>query len=215
MNQQEAYVGRIEAQMRAADARLDEMEASARAKNAQAEMNEVSGLRARQDKIRQQLATAKTELKGGWDQFKRRVDANWTDLRRDVAERHSKVTTWDDARERRFVAQLDEAEAALRESAARDAESGANLRIGLGDAQQELREKAAAARQSYDAWRQRKTDTKLQQQLDEAQLELEEASYHTLSFRNRSKGGGQAVGQTVGRSDGQTVRRSDGQMREK
>ena len=215
MNQQEAYVGRIEAQMRAADARLDEMEASARAKNAQAEMNEVSGLRARQDKIRQQWATAKTELKGGWDQFKRRVDANWTDLRRDVAERHSKVTTWDDARERRFVAQLDEAEAALRESAARDAESGANLRIGLGDAQQELREKAAAARQSYDAWRQRKTDTKLQQQLDEAQLELEEASYHTLSFRNRSKGGGQAVGQTVGRSDGQTVRRSDGQMREK
>ena len=40
MNQQEAYVGRIEAQMRAADARLDEMEASARAKNAQAEMND-------------------------------------------------------------------------------------------------------------------------------------------------------------------------------
>jgi hypothetical protein len=180
MNTQEAYVARLEAQMHAADARLDEMEAAARAKNAQAEMNEISGLRARQDQIRQQLATAKTEMQGDGDELRRRVDDNWTDLRQDVAERHSKVTGWDDARERRFVAQLDEAEGALRESAARDAESAANVRIGLGDAQQELREKAAAARQSYDAWRQRKKDGKLRKQLDKAQLELEEASYRSL-----------------------------------
>jgi hypothetical protein len=180
MNTQEAYVARLEAQMHAADARLDEMEAAARAKNAQAEMNEISGLRARQDQIRQQLATAKTELQGDGDELRRRVDDNWTDLRQDVAERHSKVTGWDDARERRFVAQLDEAEGALRESAARDAESAANVRIGLGDAQQELREKAAAARQSYDAWRQRKKGGKLRKQLDKAQLELEEASYRSL-----------------------------------
>ncbi|HZN96318.1 MAG TPA: hypothetical protein VFB61_01140 [Gemmatimonadales bacterium] len=180
MNQQEAYVARLQAQMRAADARLDEMEASARAKNAQGEMNEISGLRARQDQIRRQVASAKTELQGDWDQLRRRVDANWTGLRQDVADRHSRVTAWDDARERRFVAQLDEAEGALRESAARDAESGANVRIGLGDAQQELREKAAAARQSYDAWRQQKRDKKLQKQLDQAQLELEEASYQVL-----------------------------------
>jgi hypothetical protein len=180
MNTQKAYVARLEAQMRAADARLDEMEAAARAKNAQAEMKEISGLRARQDQIRQQVATAKTELQGDWDELRRRVDNNWTDLRQDVAERHSKVTAWDDARERRFVAQLDEAEGALRESAARDAESAANVRIGLGDAQQELREKAAAARQSYDAWRQHKKDGKLRKQLDKAQLELEEASYRAL-----------------------------------
>jgi hypothetical protein len=180
MKTQEAYVARLEAQMRAADARLDEMEASARAKNAQAEMNEISGLRARQDQIRQQVASAKTALRGDWDELRRRVDANWTGLRRDVADRHSKVTAWDDARERRFVAQLDEAEAALRESAARDAESAAKVRIGLGDAQQELREKAATARQSYDEWRQHKKDGKLRKQLDKAQLELEEASYRAL-----------------------------------
>jgi len=180
MKTQEAYVVRLEAQMRAADGRLDEMEAAARAKNAQAEMNEISGLRARQDQIRQQVATAKTELQGNWDELRRRVDSNWTDLRRDVADRHSKVTAWDDARERRFVAQLDEVEAAIRESGARDAESAANVRIGLGDAQQELREKAAAARQSYDAWRQHKKDEKLRRQLDQAQLELEEASYRAL-----------------------------------
>ena len=148
MNTQEAYVARLEAQMRAADARLDEMDAAARAKRAQAEMNEISGLRARQDQVRQQMATAKTGLQDNWDEFRRRVDDNWTDLRRDVAERHSKMTAWDDARERRFVAQLDEAEGALRESVARGAARAANVRIGLGDAQQELREKAAAARQS-------------------------------------------------------------------
>lgn len=180
MNTQEDYVARLEAQMRAADARLDEMEAAARAKNAQAEMNEISGLRARRDQIRQQVATAKTDLRGDWKELRQRVDDNWTDLRRDVAERHSKVTGWDAARERRFVAQLDEAEGALRESAARDAESAANVRIGLGDAQQELREKATAARQRYDAWRQHKKDEKLRKQLDKAQLELEEASHRAL-----------------------------------
>src|SRR3954452_9861650 len=99
MNTQEAYVARVEAQMRAADARLDEMEFAARAKNAQAEMNEISGLRARQDQIRQQLATAKTDLQGDWGGFRQRVEDNWSDLRRDVSDRHSKVTAWDDARE--------------------------------------------------------------------------------------------------------------------
>ena len=65
----------------------------------------------------------------------------------------------------------------MQESAARDAESAANVRIGLADAGQELREKVAAARTSYDAWRQQRKNKKFQKQLDNAELELEEASY--------------------------------------
>ena len=107
MDTQEAYAARLQAQIRAADARLDEMEAEARAKNARADMNEISGLRERQNQIKQQLATAKTELQGDWSELRQRVDANWNDLRRDVAERHHKTTAWDDARERRFNAHLD------------------------------------------------------------------------------------------------------------
>src|SRR4051812_8875112 len=102
MDNTQAYASRLEAEMRAADARLDQMEAEARARNARADMNEISGLRQRQNQIKQQVATGKTELQGDWSKLRQRVDANWNDLRGDIAERHYKTTAWDDARERRF-----------------------------------------------------------------------------------------------------------------
>jgi hypothetical protein len=176
MSTQEAYAARLEAQMRAADARLDQMEAQARARDARAEMNEISGLRARRDQIRQQIATAKKEVGNDWQALRLRVDTNWSDFRREVATSHSRFIAWDAARERRFIAHLDEAEAALRESGAKDAEVGADARVEATEAQRELRAKAATARQSYDAWREKKKDEKLQRKLDEAELELEEAS---------------------------------------
>jgi hypothetical protein len=176
MNTQEAYAASLEAQMRVADARLDQMEAQARAKHARAEMDEISGLRARRDQIRQQVEASRKELGDDWEALRRRVDANWGDFRRDVAERHSRFFAWDDARELVFIAHLDEAEAALRESAARDAEAAADAGAGLAEAQQELRDKAATARRDYDAWREQRKDQKLQQKLANAELELEEAS---------------------------------------
>jgi hypothetical protein len=176
MDTEKASTARLEAQMRVADARLDQMEARARAQGARAEMDEISGLRARRDQMRQQLAAARKELGDDRDAMRRRVDANWADFRRSVAESHNRYTAWDDARERRFIAHLDEAEGALRESAGADAEVAADVRVGLAGAQQELRDKAAAARRSYDAWRERRKDEKLQAKLDDSELELEEAS---------------------------------------
>jgi hypothetical protein len=176
MNTQEAYAARLEAQMRAADARLDQMEAQARARNARAEMNEISGLRARRDKINQQVAAAKKDLHDDWEAVRRQVDSDWTAFRRSVSESHSRYTAWDEARERKFSAHLDEAESALRESSARDAEAVADARIDLAGAQQELRDKTAAARRKYDAWRGQRKDEKRQRELDDAELELEEAS---------------------------------------
>ena len=93
-----------------------------------------------------------------------------------MADRHARFGKWDDAREREFVAHLDQAEGALRESAARDAESGANVRIGVSQAQQELRDKAKVARERFDSWRQNRRDEKLQKELNQSELELEEAS---------------------------------------
>ena len=183
MDTQEVYAARIEAQMRATDARLDELEAQARARNAQAEMDEISGLRARRDQFRQQLASARKTAHDDWEAFRRRVDTNWNDLRRDVAERHSRFIAWDDARERKFVARIDEAEAALRKSAAVAREVAADVRLEIGEAQQELRDRIAAARESYDAWRSRQKAEKLQRKLDDAELELDEASNrHTAAL---------------------------------
>ena len=176
MELQEAYAARLDAQMRAVDARLDQMEAQARAKNAKAEMDEISGLRARRDEIRRLVASAKKGARDDWEATRRRLDDNWTGFRRDVADRHSRLVRWDDARERQLVAHLDEAEAALRESAAMDREVAADVGVEIGKAQTELRASIAAARQSYDEWRSRQKAENLQRKLDDAELELDEAS---------------------------------------
>jgi hypothetical protein len=190
MNTQQAYTDRLDAQMRAADARLDQLEAAARAHNAQAEMDEVSGLRARRDRVRQQVADAR---KAAWDDseaLRRRVDADWTDFRRSVADAHGRYTAWDAARERRFNARLDQADAALRESAAADADVAAGGRAQIAEAQNELRDSAAAARQKFAAWREQRTDQG-QRALDDAELQLEEASNRYAAVLEDSQQGGQ------------------------
>jgi hypothetical protein len=176
MDTQQAYVARLNAQVLAVNARLDQMDAQARARNAKADMDEISGLRARRDKIQQQVTSLKSRAQDDWDAFRRRIDESWSDLRRDVTERHSRLVAWDDARERRFVAHLDEAEARLRESAATDDKVAADLRIEIGESQRELRDKALAARESYDAWRAKKKAESLQRKLDDAEFELDGAS---------------------------------------
>ena len=176
MDMQKAYAARMDAQIRAADARLDQIEAGARAANAKAEMDEVSGLRARRDKIRDQIAAVKKGARDDWEATRRRMDADWTDFRRDLADKHSRYVAWDDARERRLVAHLDEAEAALRGSQAADLQVAADARVEISKAQQELRESIAATRESYDAWRSRKKAENLARKLDDAEFELDEAS---------------------------------------
>src|SRR5262249_4669916 len=156
MDKQDAYAVRMDAQLRAADARLDQMEARARATNAKADMDEISGLRARRDEIRQLLASAKKGAKDKSDAARRRMDDSWTSFRRDVADQHRRMIAWDDAREQRFVAHLDEAEAALKQSAAADESVAADVGIEMSNAKQELRDSISTARSSYDAWRSKK-----------------------------------------------------------
>jgi hypothetical protein len=191
MTSQPADRDRLEAQMRAADARLDQMEAAARARNAQGEMNEISGLRARRDKVRQQLAAARKEMQNKAEEMRQHADADWSSVRRDIANAHSRFSTWDNARERRFNAHLDEAAGALRESQAKDAETAANVRAQLADARQELQNKVAEARRHYEAWREQRTDQGRQRALDTAELELEEASNRFAATRENAEQPGQ------------------------
>jgi hypothetical protein len=190
MDTQEAYGARLDAQMRAADARLDEMEAQARARDARAEMDEISGLRARRDQIRQQVTTAKQNLRSDRDATRDNVNNAWNEFRRSVADSHKRFTAWDEARERKLAARLDQADAALRESAAANTEVAADVRIELAAAQVELRAKTAEARREFDAWRERRKDERLQAKLDDAELELDEASNRYAAALSSVRQGG-------------------------
>ena len=175
MDTEKAYADRLKAQMRTADARLDEMEAAARARNARAEMDEISGLRARRDRVRQHVNDAQKKMSDDWQAIRGEVDTEWTGVRRSIAQAHSKFTTWDSVREQRFNAHLDQADAALRRSAAEDAEVAADAKIQLAEARDELKAKAGAAHKSYDAWRERRKDEKALGRLEDSELELDEA----------------------------------------
>jgi hypothetical protein len=175
MDTEKAYAERLQAQMRTADARLDEMEAAARARDARAEMDEISGLRAQRDRVRQHVSDARKKMSDDWQAIRREVDSEWTSVRSSIAQAHNKFTAWDSAREQRFNAHLDQADAALRRSAAQDAEVAADVNVQLAEARDDLKAKAGAARRSYDSWRERRKDEKLLGKLDDAELELDEA----------------------------------------
>ena len=190
MDTEKAYADRLQAQMRTADARLDEMEAAARARNAKAEMDEISGLRAQRDRVSKHVADTKKKMRDDWEAVRREVDAEWTGFRRSVNDAHTKYTAWDSAREQRFNAHLDEADAALRRSAAEDAEVAADARVQLAEAGDELKSKTASARRDYKAWRERRADEKLVGQLSDSELELDEAyARYAVALENVQKRG--------------------------
>lgn len=190
MDTEKAYADRLQAQMRTADARLAEMEAAARARNARAEMDEISGLRAQRDRVSQHVADARKKMRDDWEAVRREVDAEWTGFRRSVNDAHTRYTAWDSAREQQFNAHLDQADAALRRSAAQDAEVAADVRVQVAEASDELKSKADAARRDYKAWRERRADEKLLGQLSDSELELDEAyARYTVALENAAKRG--------------------------
>jgi hypothetical protein len=102
-----------------------------------------------------------------------------------MADAHTKYTAWDSAREQRFNAHLDHADAALKRSAAEDAEVAADANVQLAEARDELKAKAGAAHRNYDAWRERRKDEKALRKLDDSELELDEAyARYTLALED-------------------------------
>ena len=175
MNIDQAYGDRLEAQMRAADARLELLEAAARERNAQDEMDEISDLRAERDRVRQRLADVRQHSQDDWQAVRREVEGDLTSFRSAVADANDRYSEWDQVREQRFNARLGEAEAALRRQAAQVAEVAADARIQISEAQDDLKARIVAARRSYDAWSQRRADRDAIRALNASELELDEA----------------------------------------
>jgi len=175
MEREEAYEAQLKAQMRATEARIDELEAAARARAAKDEMEEISGLRRRCDQFRARLADVRERSRGDWGEVRRELEQEWIAFRAAVGDARRRFSEWDAARERRFNAHLDQVDAAIRRSNAEDAEVAADLRVGLVAARDALRGKANEARSRYAAWRDRRTDRKLLADLERSEEELDDA----------------------------------------
>jgi hypothetical protein len=175
MDQDRAHRDELDAQIREADARLDQLEAHARANKANEEMDDVSGLRDRREHLQERLTNAKTRGGEAWDDFRRGAQSEWQDFRRSIDDAHHKYSAWDAARERRFNARIDEANALLMRWSAQDDEVAAELRIEISKVTQDLQRKSRDAQHAYDAWRDQRSDDRLQRRLDDAERDLDAA----------------------------------------
>jgi hypothetical protein len=172
MNIDPAFGDQLEARIRVADARLDELDAAARARNAQAEMDEISGLRKQRDRVCQHLADVK---RSDSPSVQRELETEWHNLHDAIADAHGRYSAWDNARERRFNAHMDEIEASLRKSSARAAEGVADTRASIEAARNDLKTKLDKARRNFKAWREQQKDQAAVRTLSNAELELDES----------------------------------------
>src|SRR5262249_21235592 len=138
MDTDQVYEQRLQAQLSAADARIDELDAAARARNAQGEMDEISGLRAHRDHVRELLDNMGQVAREDRDGRRARANDEWVSLQRPLADANAKYGAWDDARERRFNAHLDEADAALRRASAHEQEATADTRAEIAASRDDL-----------------------------------------------------------------------------
>src|SRR5262245_13187229 len=175
MNTDQPYEQRLQAQLRAADARIDELDAAARAGRAQAEMDEISGLRVHRDRVRELLDNMGKVAREDRDALRAQAHDDWMSLQRSLADANAKYGAWDDARERRFNAHLDEAEATLRRASAHEQEANADVRAEIAASRDDLKTKVADARRNYDAWRQQRADKAAIRKLSAADADLDVA----------------------------------------
>jgi hypothetical protein len=171
-----------EAQVREADARLNALKAQAEAKKAKADMDEISGLTIAKEQVKADIAEMKkfasadvAQTRKDFEQVKKNADRKLKDLQVKIDRASDRLTAWDDARERRFNARLDEADAKVRAwKAAADQQRVRDVGETRHDLAK-LEEKVALARASAAEARRDRYDAKSQQALDDAARYFDQA----------------------------------------
>jgi len=171
-----------EAQVREADARLKALKAKAEVKQAKADMDEISGLTAAKEQVNQDIAEMKrfaaadiAQTRRDFEQVKQNADRGLKDLQVRIDRVSDRYSAWDDARERRFNARLDAADAKVKAwKATADQQRLHDVRESR-DALATLEEKTALARARAAEARRERYNDKSQQALDDAARYFDQA----------------------------------------
>ena len=171
-----------EAQVREADSRLKALKAQAEAKQAKADMDEISGLTAAEEQLKSDIAEMKrfaaadlAATKKDFEQVKTSADRRLKDLQAKIERASDRYSAWDDARERRFNARLDEADAKVNAWKATVDQQRVHDQRESSIALATLQEKVALARASAAAARRENYDAKSQEALNDAARYFDQA----------------------------------------
>jgi hypothetical protein len=180
--QQTTNFSAFDAQVQEADARLKVLRAQAEAKKAKADMDEISGLTAAKEQVKKDIAQAKkfaaddyAATKKDFEQAKKNADRGLKDLQAKIDLVSERYSAWDEARERRFNARLDEADARMKVwNAKADRQSAQDARDTKA-ALATLEENVALARASAAEARREHYNAKSQQALEDAARYFDQA----------------------------------------
>ena len=180
--QQSTNLSAFDAQIQEADARLKVLKAHAEAKRAKADMDEISGLTAAKEQVKSDIAQAKkfaaddyAQTKQDFEQAKKNADRGLKDLQVRIDRVSDRYSAWDEARERRFNARLDEADAKMKIWKATAAKDRAQDTRDAKAALATLEERVALARASAAEARLERYDARSQQALEDAARHFDEA----------------------------------------
>ena len=166
---------KFEAEVRKADARLKVLQAQAEARNARAEMDEISGLTAAKERVKKNIADLKQQAAADYAATKREVEKEIKDLQADIQRVNERFTAWDSARERQFYARLDEAEARLEVWKAQAEQKRADVAMKSHDDLAALEEKIALARAQAAAAKNEQYSAKARAALEESERYFDRA----------------------------------------
>jgi len=162
---------KLESEVREAEARLKVLQAQTEARRAQEDMDQISGLTAAKERVKQQIAEMKRQAGENYAARKREAEEGIKTIKADLQRISERYTAWDTARERNFYARLDEADAQLKVWKAQAQQKRAKQDMKRHDELATLEEKIALARARAAAASHEKHSAK-------ADAALDEAAYH-------------------------------------
>ena len=165
----------LEAEVKEAEGKLKVMQAQAEARKARAEMDEISGLTATKEQVKRDIAKFKERTAADYSIAKGALQDEVKQFKADISRVGDKYTAWDSARERRFYARLDEAEARLKVWKAKADQKRVDATVKGHDDLATLEEQIALARARAAAVRSEKHSAAAQTELEEAARHFDEA----------------------------------------
>lgn len=165
----------LEAEVMEAEGKLKVMQAQAEARKARAEMDEISGLTATKEQVKRDIAKFKERTAADYSIAKGALQDEVKKFKADISRVGDKYTAWDSARERRFYARLDEAEARLKVWKAKADQKRVDATVKGHDDLAALEEQIALARARAAAVRSEKHSAAALTELEEAARHFDEA----------------------------------------
>ena len=175
MSNNELVTRKLEAEFRAAEAKMDAMEADARARKAREQMEAVAGVQALRDDARQRVAELKARTAADLAEAKRAAEGAVLKFQQEIERVAKRFATWDHARSAHLKARLDGAEARVRawKATAQAARTGEEIREH--DALATLEEQIAIARARAAEWNQTRHEQRAAEAARDAARHFDEA----------------------------------------